>query len=358
MASAPLPPVRRGALLLPALLASALLLAASALAGDAHTGAPSLAQAAPLPSYLQEAGGDGRGFDVYSNGFWHGARKVQVLLGPPRLEQRWSIWAPTCARGEQQVRFERVIDIPGPPSELRVNLGAAFTLGWSNPLKSVELLVNGLRAYRATEDFGHDVTLGTPQRKLFRFGNNRLEILATKRVSPPSVPRCNTGSPSTRLGLLASIQGTFSADLRVGRAIPPVEFHPLATSRQRLNFFITNNGPSGALSGSFDVYFSGVRLSRLLASPEKPFHDCVVHDTPPYSVRCPYENFPPGTESKVSVQLVFEPPPGFDSDEELLTRWEVFASGGVDPSSDNNSSEFRETFCAKGSTNPGCAHQS
>ena len=157
------------------------------------------------------------------------------------------LWAKRCSAVDKQVmRVSRKVYFPGAPDTLQISQWAYSSAG-RHPLKSIAVKVNGLVVHEVR---GADIqtaanrsftNLPRAAGDSFRYGENTITFVATKRETKKSAGYCNT----KKFGGAFELAGTFRAD--VASSIP----HGQASSRAAyMPMTITNNGPSHLPAGT------------------------------------------------------------------------------------------------------------
>lgn len=250
------------------------------------------------------------------------------------------LWAKRCKIGAQTVHFERDVYLAGPEDLL--GAGISFFRGTNSAgFKGARLIVNGREVLDVGPAGGQFDRTDTRQ-KVFRFGNNHIEVIAEKR--PNTRPRrCNNPLRKDDFtGVSFNTYGELAGDV----ALPPQQQEEyfrlpegsLFAVNLPLDFSLKNNGPGGLarvpLHMSFDAPSTGephgtvVRVS----SPQPPVHECEVF--PPgnaqgYSseqrrvVTCGVANLRAGASATQRVNFAFTPLPG-DSKTPVYLRWSAF----------------------------------
>lgn len=363
-----------GTILIAALLAAAL---------DAGTGAARSLAVAAVPTHLSQ---DWSRFLIYSNSAWgiglqgRPAREVALLQkAPPPSEplqagrERYAaVWAPTCLPGRQTVSFVRRVVLPGRPARLAVSMSAALG-GWPGAFDSAVLLVNGHRVWVAHLRGGSDradtgetnplTHLDAGALKAFGLGANTLEVRVTKNRSPKSVPRCNSGTSQSRLGLLFIVSGSFEADLAVATGYPATDRQTLARPGAKLliTYSITNHGPSAVHSGEFTIRFSSSfeRLVVYTMEASGPgAGKCAEQAPSPASatVTCPFTDVPAGGKPTVKLTLLAMTGETLPESGGAFVRFDWGASGETtDPNLSNNEGHASIYYCTADATDPACA---
>ena len=157
------------------------------------------------------------------------------------------LWAKRCvAVAEQTMKVSRKLYFPGAPDTLQISQWAYSSAG-RHPLKSIAVKVNGLVVHQVrgpdiqTAENRTFIELPRGAGDSFRYGENTVTFVATKRETKRSAGYCNT----KKFGAAFELAGTFRAD--VSSTIP----HGSATAHAAyMPMTITNNGPSHLPAGT------------------------------------------------------------------------------------------------------------
>ena len=309
---------------------------------------------------------EGDRFAVATNGEWldleaHGkARVVQVndrgivaASDPLDRQGKIQIWASTCPRGAQTIRLRRTVELPGPVGDVGAFIAPITGPGFS--ISSAELWVNGHRVLKTGSRggaFEPKPVLGT----FFKFGENDVELVATKAPNPGGVARCNT-SEATKVAILAAVRGEFATDLALVEPAPVDQAYAAAGTPHVLgetHFTVRNKGPGGVARGRFYFkiqlpYTDDVEFVQPSVPKSGPFRSCVfseVKATLTYEGSCEFTNF----RARDSYVLSFKY--GASNSKQarnvyVLVRWGI-SMYGTDTNGANNERIVRLWFCETG----------
>ena len=267
-----------------------------------------------------------KGWDVEGPGK---ERVVQVARAPdpsasdPLERQGLAyLWAKECSRKRQTVHFVREVFLAGPEDSLAATVGLLYADG--STFKSVKVLVNGLRVLKVGPGGGGlDLTRDRP--RVFRFGNNRLEVVAVKKASASGRPCNRSQEPGRITGVAFSVSGYLAGDVSLP-AQTPEEYRRLDEGvfgvRIPLDFEVRNNGPGGLSRVPLNVVVEvpvtgephGTHLE--VSEPQTPVQSCAA--TPPVGyapdgpreVHCTIANLRTGATARQSMRFSFLLPSG------------------------------------------------
>ena len=224
---------------------------------------------------------DGASYALISNNLWtvtnsSGAQTPakQVILRQAKSptgrsayerQDKAFVWARTCTGAKDHLVFRRKLFMPGPAK----SFGAQFEPSFYGSIGVVEVFINGERALSFTN--GYVNISEAPDRKaakLFKFGNNDIQVHVYKRAKSEFQGYCTSGSPPKPLGIYFNLYGTFEANVFVAeyaQGAGIVRHNYWATSEtamsQRHRYFVPrpigNFGPSGAYRGILWVNLEG-----------------------------------------------------------------------------------------------------
>jgi hypothetical protein len=345
----------------------------SALLAGAAAGAFAAASAAgpvPTPPWLSH---NGAGFGLTTTGDWevsdtHADVKVlNVYARPaPKANEGWDrlgrmeIWAPTCLPGRQTVHLRRIVDLPGPVSNVAVVFTPQTSPGFS--ITSAEFWVNGsfLAEMRPQGYFAP----ARPNGRLFGFGRNTIELRVTKAPNPKGAAGCNRSS-TTKVAIMAGVRAEFRTDLALLEP-PPRDFTHDSPGENgvlgQLVFTVKNKGPGGAARGLFYlvVRLPAGQLAQVFdvhVPSNGPFEGCEVrHDQAnvEWTIACYFKDFEAGQEYRFSVryQSASSRPDG--ASVAVGVDWRLLMEG-VDVNGSNNFRKVTVWHCGFGITDDGTA---
>lgn len=332
-----------------------------------------------LPAYVDP--GVSR-FVLFANSHWDisnsSAPVVQFIGSPPASgyqieggDKPRYIWAATCPKGEQTLKFHRKVWLPGPSQALDFAASAtaihAGSRYWSDPFKSIKLIVNGT----VLKKLDHAGTSGsvTPAQlaDVLRYGDNVFKVVVVKRANPDYIKTCGKNAP-VRLGIQFSVSGSnFLNDLAIRRPTASetgqhFSTFPGAESTIPASFTVFENGPAATRAGVFDLRVQttgGMKLSSqgITASASSPFGAC---DVSAAHVTCPITSwFAPETTAKVlaTYDLTVPQDEPLDAVEILTMDWSILrgaTSGQSDADYTNDSAHFQAIYCMPKATSNGC----
>src|SRR5262249_44075374 len=263
-----------------------------------------------------------------------------------------NVWAATCPAGAQTIRLRRTVELPGPVGDVGAFIAPVVAPGFS--ITSAELLVNGhtvLRTGPRGGGFSPKPGIG----RLFRFGDNVVELVATKAPNPKGVTRCNTSS-STKVSLQAAVRGEFATDLALiepgatDQAVAAPSPHVLG----EVHFTVRNKGPGGAARGRFYYtialpYTDDVEFLTSQVPAGGPFQQCTSAKTrsgPTYEGTCEFANLRAGTSYVLTFKYGSSNSKA-DRDAYVVLRWGISMSG-EDLNGANNERLAKVWFCQVG----------
>ena len=250
------------------------------------------------------------------------------------------LWAKRCKIGEQEVHFQRDVFLAGP--EDLIGAGISFFRGTNSAgFKGARMVVNG-REVLDVGPGGGGFDRTDKKLSFFRFGRNRIEVIAEKRPNPRP-RRCNDPIKKHNFtGVAFNVYGELAGDV----SLPPqqaVEYRRLPedalfSTRLQLDFSLRNNGPGGLarvpLYINLKAPVTGEPRGTIvkLASPESPVHSCTV--TPPgneqgydpateRTVVCMIANLRSGETARQHVDFTLTPVAGSGRTPVYL-RWSAF----------------------------------
>lgn len=215
---------------------------------------------------------------------WDGADQVTKHMPAATGSQEWGeiggyIWRGECDPGQDSVRLQRTIFLPGRPfGGLDIRAGVTMADGVlgpaARPVTEVDVLLNGERILKVKKRGFPDDFDEIPAR-LFRHGANKIVIEAEKRKTG----KCNKGRSSRLVGVEFWMYASYVSDLAVwvsGRNRP---------TYVEATFNLVNKGPSdipeARFAFTFTIHSSGAK-ARL-------FYDGAGECEPPP----PYGIYPP-----------------------------------------------------------------
>jgi hypothetical protein len=328
----------------------------------------------PTPAWLSPSGSH---FAVTTTGAWelggaeaggaHAKAKVVHVLDrvyPQSSEAidrqgRTAVWAPTCLPGAQTIRVRRTVEVPGPPGKVSAAITPWTTSGFR--IASASLYVNGqlLAKTRAGGQGGFSPTASKVG--LFKFGQNTIELVATKAPNPAGSPSCNV-SARTQLGVFAWVKGDFATDLALVEPKPADQAFdasgPEASSSVtgQINFSVRNKGPGGAARGLFHLTLA-LPISPVRAETtfdidpvgDGPFGKCtyVKSNVATYEATCVFSDFRAGTTQLIRVLYRSAGAKAAAVDVSASVRWNVHLEG-EDTNPSNNERLVKLWFCEFG----------
>jgi hypothetical protein len=254
-------------------------------------------------TYLDPSTGD---VEINSNPEW-GGRIITALApyvgsGGRQLEDPSEpMWIRGCTSASQTARFTRVVNLLGPPQEMKA---FAYTeqRGFSKwPVTSFQFYVNGARVGTANFPAQSQLEVAIPP-QLVRFGPNQLDLLVTKRRTGG----CNNRSGRRALGVLFSVTGKHAWSLSVDRPPPATSVGAVILGK---TYTLHNAGPSYLLEPAFTYRFkaNSVNTDQYIYG-ETGAGTCtpVTVDIPPTG-GCGLGPIPPGGTSQVTVHGLVGP---------------------------------------------------
>lgn len=237
------------------------------------TGAPPAAgQSEPdwasLPYFRHDYGGWMRIW-TNENTFDKGVRKINATTafnpypGPTAEETSGEfqvLWAEKCEpKKAQTFKTSREIYVMGTPDKLQATLGAfsdSLPDGKTNPIKRVELVINGTTVYEVKATKGSPIPYEVGQRAVvdildtpLHYGLNTVSVIAHKSKTKKSLGWC-TGD--NYFGVLGEIYGEFLADTTTSDTSTGGVSNSYA-----FNVTVTNSGPSDLIpTTNFSSRFS------------------------------------------------------------------------------------------------------
>jgi hypothetical protein len=327
---------------------------------------------------------------------WHNAKEVGAAYPvgarnrPPwareRAREMKPIWLSKCKFKQQVAKLSLPVMAPGPASEGSVYFELLDPNARSRP-KAVKLLINGQPAAKmGKRGDGVQKSLSSTALALFRFGINKIQIVATKPQLPPT-GTCNRGRRSEKIGIFAAVFAGFQTDLSVSNLVKK-EYSRATLGEERTTVInigkVGNAGPAASVAGGFGFYVrtgNYVDLVSLEATAPPPFGSCVlevVQARKAARLTCLYADLASRylTNVKVTVKTrsrsPSEVPSSFTTSSANYT-W-VLAPGDAywnsasflgtaadaDPdwstTENDNAGEMEEVFCFREPANdPGCA---
>jgi hypothetical protein len=259
------------------------------------------------------------------------------------------VWAKRCTAAAQTVDFKKTMFLPGVPAVLEASLRH-----YTRPLRSMEILVNG-RLLLKTTSAARRVDLKS-RAGAFRFGNNGLELVATKG---PTKKACNGSSGDT--AVLMELHAEFKADLEV--TIDPPNNTGTALYVQHVT--VKNNGPAAVDYGSIAYKVSTSNLVPIWNSQNSSGVDpnagvviyqgadyikgCMYYSQGGYSTYCPIDSLQPGESRTYEVKYIYKDP-GRNFSEKWTESWG--ASGDTLESNPSNNGGQRPRGACRPPGNP------
>jgi hypothetical protein len=263
------------------------------------------------------------------------------------------LWARKCLAGKQTVHFERDVYLAGPENKLAAHVDLLSSQG--STFKSVEMLVNGRQVLKVRGN-GGGFDLTSDRAKVFRFGQNHLEVVAVKKASALD-RRCNPPSPTRRrvAGTVTGVAFTVSGELAGDVTLPPQkteeyyvrrggEDPSLGSQTAEFDFEVRNNGPGGIarvpLEVRIDVPTTGEPHGTILviSDPQPPVLGCKA--TPaagtdlhpeegyapdgPRTVQCTIANLRAGAPARQHMRLIFNPHNESGSRTPVYVNWSAY----------------------------------
>lgn len=269
---------------------------------------------------------------------WSGARVVEPLMpfvgGRPLRDPVAPVWAPTCTKRAQTVRFTRSVFLLGPPGKLDLTV-ANVSRGVSRwPFSTMRVLLNGQTIFR--KDTPGDGGGAFPAELLqeIQTGSNRLDVIMRKRRTGS----CN-GTRRRQIGVVVALDGQQAWNLSVDRPPPQT-----VTTREQqfpdvsVPYTLTNAGPSTLLEPV--LVLQTTFSSALVTALSQAFTAggvCPSSDEPStgtYRLVCGLGPLGPGDRSVVTARVLGRPtnqPPPY-----LLawrTLWDFNGVQGESPGS-------------------------
>jgi hypothetical protein len=256
-------------------------------------------------SYLDPRTGE---INAGSNPAWDGARFVRrlvpfvgetVVLEDPLN----AVWAPSCEKQSQTVRFTRVLQLLGPPAELRAFAATEFRGFGKWPIHSYQLYVNGRRVAKA-RGAGARLDATIPP-ELVALGPNQFDFIVTKRRTKS----CNKSRSPRLLGVIFALTGRQAWNLSVDR--PPSQ-QSVGGALPNVPYTPSNAGPSYALAPIFAYQMSVfIRPSRNLIYGESGSGVCSpVTFGPGATGSCTLPPLGPGESTVVNLRPLAGPAEG------------------------------------------------
>jgi hypothetical protein len=328
------------------------------------------ATAAPvLPPYFFQ---QGAGFEIHSNGAWHGVAGTVAVKEegkytnstPRSSDDSYRIWAPTCTPG-QKFSVARSVDLLGPPSSV------SFSFAFTQYAASTAVLVNGKPAATSAGN-NSPSDLKPPQLALFHEGMNELTVVVTM---PSTKTACGAGA--LRSSVWFQISGYFAADLTVGAPKPgeqSVYFKADSGKTVTSNIRVINNGPDLIPEATVRIQMGGTGF----CIKPKADGSCDPGDTQYTMIAgteilgggirctvdrfliatCPVDNLKPGETRLVTAILRYRPDPAYPTwtEDDMPLSWnaQIAVGGPADSNSGNNAASVTYIFCSTRSTLAGC----
>ncbi len=255
-----------------------------------------------------------------TDGTWSNAKVVKVgrftpsdaTFGLTRSFKRRYIWGPTCGQARESRTFRKTIMVPGRPS------GGVFNLGYgpakSQPFDSASMSINGETIVKLPKGYGKKAKrfpgyragrLSKRALDAFRHGSNTVVIKATKAPLKRG-QKCRNAKLPRYVGVLGDLDLDFQGDVKVAPPQIATEIVRNVVNGQAVAIQgtarITNEGPSTALLGDFQLSISGDGSSTLvpLAVSGAPFQGCQYLSHAPNFLQCEYRELRAGQSASVS----------------------------------------------------------
>jgi hypothetical protein len=317
----------------------------------------------PTPVWLSQTG---QSYGVYTNHDWKvgdGDVNAKVVArtwpvypkasGPDGRQGLFLVWAPTCEQGAQTIRLRRTIELAGPVSNVGASITPVTASGFA--ISSAKLFVNGTKVL---EVGSHGGGFDLKPMRLFGFGQNVVELEATKAPNPKGVASCNS-SKQTQVAIQAFVRGEFATDLALVEPKPADQAFDASASSSvvgRINFNVRNKGPGGAPRGGFHLTLA------LPASPVRaetsfdidpvgngPFDKCtyVKTNVATYEATCFFSDFRAGTSQLIRVLYQSTGAKAAPVDVSASVRWNI-GFVGEDVNGSNNERLVKLWFCEFG----------
>jgi len=156
-----------------------------------------------------------------------------------------AVWEKTCPKDSQLIHLSRKVYIPGQPAQLFVSLYRAVHGIKPNPIKWMDLRINGKLVL--------DHVTGVHKQRIsslptLPYDDNPFIVKITaKKAETAQV--CNAGAAS--VGVVGEIWGTPASDVTADVVLPSSTYEDLSTSSTyAYDVIVTNNGPSDNPFGS------------------------------------------------------------------------------------------------------------
>ncbi len=324
----------------------------------------STAAPSDLPPYILNKGS---GFAVYTNKHWRaegiGAVKELEKRDPGTYgskDRSFRIWTRTCKPG-QKVTFTRNIELLGRPSSIRASVDMGLAMDY------YDIFFNSRKVSHSSTSFDNR------DLKQLHAGLNDIDLVVKLQKSPTA---CTNFQEPPRRGVWFDLDGSFSADLRVGKPQKPVEYKDAPEgANQVVIVAIVNLGSATIREGTFEISTGGpgwcverkpdntcvrYQFFMITLGPASTGDvTCVDDDVYHQTSKCTFKDLRPGHPYKVGVGIKFTPDslgtPGWVEEYRTISWHGRIAPGGPsDPDSSNNDNSVRIVFCRYGATDTGC----
>jgi hypothetical protein len=317
----------------------------------------------PTPMWLSQTG---QSYGVYTNHDWKVGdgdvnAKVVALTspvypkasGPDGRQGLFQVWAPTCEQGAQTIRLRRTIELAGPVGSVSASITPVTASGFA--ISSAKLFVNGKKVL---EVGSHGGGFDLKPMRLFGFGQNVVELEATKAPNPKGVASCNS-SKQTQVAIQAHVRGEFATDLALVEPKPADQAFDASGATSvagRINFSVRNKGLGGAPRGLFHLTLalptSPVRAETTFdIDPvgNGPFDKCtyVKANVATYEANCFFSDFRAGTTQLIRVLYHSAGAKAAPVDVSASVRWNIHFEG-EDVNGSNNERLVKLWFCEFG----------
>ena len=256
--------------------------------------------------------------------------------------------------------FTRSVDLLGRPSFATASFDSPLSVEY------FEIFLGNTKVARDT------TTIEKKDLRFLRDGLNDIDVVVKLKKTPDA---CHPpGVEPARRGIYFRLEGTFQADLRVGKP-PKMDVYIEAGGRtaQPVGVGVTNLGPAIIPEGTVEIRAGGPGF----CVEFRPDNSCVhsmfeLHMLPALSKgdmtctevthlliwTCAFKDLAPGEKVLVMAGLVFRPDPAAPEwvEEDAYMQWggRIAVGGPGDPGSLNNDSGFRLVFCRYGAAEDAC----
>ncbi len=307
---------------------------------------------------------DGGAIEAGSDGPWRGEyanRQLPDFSASFPEGNGTPVWAKTCERRSQVVRFDRTLYLLGAPDSLSFLLTAAVKGDGARPLKWVELTINGRTVYRSAAGGNYAAgQLDHAALSTIRFGANSFEVVVAK----PATAACNTKNATAQYGVHFTIAGHFHADA-AGASLAPTGTigcgKSTCSGQASLPFTLTNQGPSELLEPQLAVTLTTAKPNEIdypsFTATENGFSDVRCRSSHPlatkYRLFCDWHPMPGGGTGSLAFKFSFRVPRSQAIRAAAQTWTLSWSFPGAYGTASHNASGTRSMFVC-GPVGPGC----